>query len=579
MGWIDTYDWVNAGEDAQKSVKEKQKVFEEEVFCLFAQSVLSGEYLIRKEYISSLETLFEILSSAEQYDDDTMPLKTLAISEFNAMTYMLLEVIKSYRHLLTMLNNKYAKKRTKYIINAYRVQHEINGSAPFGALYNILIDITRIDHFLSYGKKTIDNLILYHTELTNGIEGKNLPDNVLQVLDVLDKKCLFLLKKLLVDDNTEFDYMIDFKPHHSDISKLDLGSFEIMDKRFEFYRAESYSNDVMGDELDIKARNKSLPIGQYTLLMKYYKDAKRTIHPQIDNIINDFDQIYSYLSDIFTSRSLDIYALGTLRNYMYNCRFSFLMKNPTYTFEDLQNDLNEIIDIQYKTGVLNFYPYRKAFEKAMQLFRREDKLEKLQFHKYKEFMQLCISRFEEAMQWCRENCFYPIQNTYRECLVAVQGFGAVFIASSFCRPVRYEKLQDELNSFKNQLLLVDNEIALREEKEEMKNLKKDIDNSRTREIEMLSVFTAIITFLFGTIGFFADNEEHDYVHLLYSVFGLGAILMIFVCGIHLITIRREKNVKDYFTHPRMWFCLFTILLSVSLIIWLIIKVNVITAAS
>lgn len=193
--------------------------------------------------------------------------------------------------------------------------------------------------------------------------------------------------------------------------------------------------------------------------------------------------------------------------------------------------------------------------------------------KYKDFLQYCIARFSEAMQWCRTNCFYPIQNTYRECLVPVADFGAVFVASSFCRSIRYDKLKDELNYFKSQVLLVDNEIALRGEQEEMRNLKKDIDKSRTREVEILSVFTAIITFLFGTIGFFADNKEKDFLHLIFSVFGLGAILMIFVSGIHLLTMRREKKVKDYFKHPRMCFCLFTILASVILIIWLVAKVE------
>ena len=122
-------------------------------------------------------------------------------------------------------------------------------------------------------------------------------------------------------------------------------------------------------------------------------------------------------------------------------------------------------------------------------------------------------------------------------------------------------------------MLVDNEIALREEQEEMRSLKRDIDNSRTREVEILSGFTAIITFLFGTIGFFASNKESDFLHLIYSVFGLGAILMIFVSGIHMLTMRREKEVGDYFKHPRMWFCIITILASVGLIIWLLIKVN------
>jgi hypothetical protein len=249
------------------------------------------------------------------------------------------------------------------------------------------------------------------------------------------------------------------------------------------------------------------------------------------------------------------------------------MKNSAYTFEQLKDGLYEIMDIQSHTGILNFYPYRKAFEKAFELFRNNSALEKDRIEEYKQLMQLCISKFSEAISWCRTNCFYPIQAAYRECLVPVSDFGAVFVASSFCRPVKYNKLEDELNVFKNQALLIDNEIALREEKKNLQNLKKDIDNSRTKEIEILSVFTAIITFLFGTIGFFAENKNNDFLHLVFSIFGLGAILMIFVSGIHLLTMRKEQNIGDYFKHPRALFCCITILASIGLLIWLVVKLN------
>ena len=208
----------------------------------------------------------------------------------------------------------------------------------------------------------------------------------------------------------------------------------------------------------------------------------------------------------------------------------------------------------------------------MQLFRLENSNEKAKFEEYKVFLQKCISSFSEAMQWCETNYFYPIQNTYRECLNPFEGFGAVFIASSFCRPVRYDQLRDELNEYKSKLLLFDNEMSLREEQDQMRSLKIDIDNSRTREVEILSIFTAIITFLFGAIVFYSDNNENDFVHLIFSIFGLGSVLMIFVSGIHLITMRKEQTVKEYFKHPRMWFSMFTILFCIGLIIWLLAHV-------
>jgi hypothetical protein len=397
------------------------------------------------------------------------------------------------------------------------------------------------------------------------------------VLKVLNEKCLFLLKKLLIDDGKYFDFMIDFQPYHYDTRDLSFSYYSDLDRRFEFYRSENYTNDPIGEELDIKAHKKTLFIGDYALLMKYYKDSANTRKVQIDNILKDFDGLYDSFCARFTQRPLDKYALATLKNYMYNCVFSFVMKEKSYTFDQLVKDLNNIIDIQFKTGILNFYPYRKAFKKALELLHSNDSLKIEDLMEYKNFLELCKSKFEESINWCRTNYFYPIQNCYRECLVPVADFGAVFIASSFCRPVRYEKLEDELATYKSQLLLVDNEIALREEKNELEKLRVDINNSKTREIEVLSFFVGIITFLFGTIGFFANIEEGDFVHMLFSILGLGAVLLIFVSGIHMVTMKKEDRVRDYFKHPRAWYCILTILASVSLLIWLVIKVKVLAA--
>lgn len=575
LGWANGFVWdSDHGEESFISFRDKVDAFENKLFPLFAQSVLSAEYLIRRDFPKTLDLLYELLTNGELYDDDVNQYKSVAIRSFNEMTYELGSVIRRLRYLLTMLNNKYEERQTKFVVNAYRIKKERSSKSTYGRYYDMLLDITQIDHFLSYDRHDIRRLIIYHNELSRGVDSKNLSDNSIMVLDILNEKCLFLLKKLLIDDEKVFSYMIDFQPYHYDARVFPFKYFAEVDSRFDFYRTEKYSNDPIGNELDTLARKKRLPIGLFPLLMKYYKDSKDTRKIQIENILDDFDEFYDSLLEQFTQRPLDIYALDTLKNYMYNCHFSFKMNEKSYSFEQLKDDLDTIMGIQDQTGILNFYPYRKAFKKALELLHNNESLEKEALDDYKEFLGFCIEKFNEAIKWCRANCFYPLQNCYRECLVPVANFGAVFLASSYCRPVKYEKLNDELNTFKNQALLVDNEIALREEKMEMKQLKKDIDNSRTRELEILSVYTAIITFLFGTIGFFADdNNNSDFLHLLFSIFGLGAILLIFVSGIHLVTMRKEDKVGDYFKHPRAWFCIVTILASISLLIWLIIKVN------
>lgn len=575
VNWLDLFDWsADKEEYSYEETVSKIVAFDQDVFFLLSQSVLSGEYIPTSHIPKHLDILCEVLNSGELFDDERNSHRTLVIKKFNALSYSLVEFSRRYRYLLTILERKYSVRQTQYLVNAYRQSHSTTDGSLFGDYYNALFDITLTDHLLCSDNRTITSLILNHSLLEKGISDPTLLQKNKLALGILNEKCLFLMKKLLIEDNKEFDYLIDFELKHYDATSLNFSYISKHDEAFEFYRSESYSNnDAYGFKLDMQAYSGKMFIGKYALLMKYYKDSKNTDNSQIEHILSDFNNYYEALTALFHKRSFDTYALNTLKNYMYNSRFSYRMKNDGYSFKLMKIDLKEIISLQKTTGVSNFYPYRKAIEYIFSQFEQNKNLKNEELKEYKALLNECISKFADSIEWCKTMNFYPIQSLFRECLTIVHDFGAVFVASSFCRPISYHKLKDELNAYKNKALYVDNEIEVRKERLELITIKSDIDNSRTREIEVLSFFTAIITFIFGTIGFFAENKNSDFLHLMYSIFGLGAILLIFVSGIHLITIRKEDNPVDYFKHPRAWFCILTILASVVLLAWLIINVN------
>lgn len=575
IGWVDSKDWTD-NDKSLESYYELNRIidfFDQDVFFFFSQSVLSGEYTLRGDIPNVLIDLDELFRNGEIQDGETNKYKSIIINRFNDLLNEFSVVLKSYRYLLTILDNKYEFKRANYVVNAYKTKGGLSGVSKFCRFYQILLSVTQIDHLLSSNDRTVRELILSLNELEDGIKDATILQKNQKALLILKDKCLFLLKKLLVEDNKEFDFMIDFERKHYDTTTFKFTHFDNFDRHFEFYRTEVYSNESIGQELDRKSINGKLLIGQYPLLMKYYKDSKNTDIAQINNILRDFDSLYENLFDTFQKRPFDRYALRSLKNYMYNSAFSFKMKDAAYTVEELQNDVQRIIELQNITGILNFYPYRKAIGWLINHFVNNNTLEEEKLSVIESLLKKYIAKFENSIEWCKTMSFYPVQNAYRECLTGVEGFGAVFVASSYCRPVKYDRLKDELNEYKNKALYIENEIAIRKERLELKQIKKDIDNTKTKEIEILSFYTALITFLFGTIGFFAENKNNDFVHLLYSIFGLGAILLIFVSGIHLITLRKEEHFKDYFNHPRAWFCVLTILASIGLLIWLVVNVS------
>lgn len=576
-GWLDSFQWDNE-EDSEESycqIRNKIEEFHQESFYLLASSILSGEYILRGNIVNDLIAFINRLYDSELKTDESNILKNLNVKEFNNLTKEYIQIIQSYRYLLADLDNKYELNHIDYIVNAYRKNSDVCNNSFCGLCFPILITITRIDHLLSSDKHTITKLILCHNDLEEIIKNPIITSKNKVVLSILNEKCLFLLKKLLIDDNRDFDFLIDFKHHHYDTANLRFIYLDKYDRYFEFYRTEAYSNENLGRELDRKSYENKLSIGLHTLLIKYYKDSNGTDKSQIDNILSDFNELYKRLMSTFSKRPFDKYALRTMINYMYNCNISYKMRNmnTSYSFENLQDDINEIIRLQNSTGIFNFYPFRKAILWLKEYFESHNTLSEMQSKQYRELLSLCIEKFEKSIQWCKEMCFFPIQNTYSECITKVDDFGPVFVASSFCRPVKYQNLRDELNEYKNLALSIDNQIAIREDRIKLEKLKLEIENSKNRQIEILSFFSAVITFIFGTIGFFAENKNNDFIHLVYSIFGLGAILLIFVCGIHLVTMKKEDSFVEYFKHPRTWFCIITLLACFILIVWMFFSIN------
>lgn len=312
------------------------------------------------------------------------------------------------------------------------------------------------------------------------------------------------------------------------------------------------------------------------LLMKYYKDHKDTIEQQVQNLIAEFDHVYTRILPQFSNRRFDVYALNTLKNYMYNCRLSFRM-NHNYTYEKLCSDMIEIEQIQRITHIKNFYPFKKAIAFLIKDIRNDfnnvSYSENTLAQKYQALNDY-IHKFETAIHWCKEQHFYPVQLLYNECLKKDNNSGLiVFMPSSFSRPINYNKLEDELKQYKSEFGLMKGELNLQKEKARIELLKNEIDASKKSNIEILGLFTAVITFLFGCVNIFSgtNNTIISLSEQILHIMCLGIILLLFVSAIYILTIRRENELKNYLKHPR--FILFGLSIIGYIIILAIIVYN------
>lgn len=162
---------------------------------------------------------------------------------------------------------------------------------------------------------------------------------------------------------------------------------------------------------------------------------------------------------------------------------------------------------------------------------------------------------------------------YNECSKSFDRI-RVFTPSSYSRPIDYKALNDDLQQYKTDVGILKGEISLHKERTKIEALKTEIDASKKSNIEILSLFTAVITFLFGCVNIFSDknNISISISQQILQIVCLGLILLLFVSAIYLLTLRREESIGAYFKHPRFYFFGLSILGYIVILCIIVIKV-------
>ena len=481
--------------------------------------------------------------------------------------------LKRYRHFIESINNQYSLTETFFVLNAYSYKGNPEKKSRFKRVYDILFSIAEYDHRLSYDNRRMKDLILSHSGLQQILDQEDVPQSLVPALNALDGKCLFLLKKLLIYDKSGVDFMIDFEHHHLDVDDINQEWITRLENCFEFYRKDNTYGDSFGNTLDTDSYKRKLRVSLYPLLMKYYKDSPYVTIDQIDNIINEFNVQFDRLQETFKFRPYDVYSLNTLKSYMYNSRLTFKLKDPTYSFKQLEKDISEIQEIQHEMRIVDYYPFMRASEFIGDRLESRDNNDLDEDRKMIKTMDEYLKHFSTAFSICSQQSFYPLQSLYNDCLVTKEDFGTVFFASSYCRPVQYSHIQERLEALQTKYLLCKNALYLKEERLEIESIKKGIDQSKKQTIEIISAFTAIITFIFGTIDFFSDAKASSFENQVFNILSLGLILLLFVSGISVFTMRHEDSFKHYLNKPRFWMCTISFVCFLGLLVFLVVRIS------
>lgn len=250
-------------------------------------------------------------------------------------------------------------------------------------------------------------------------------------------------------------------------------------------------------------------------------------------------------------------------NFINNCYFSYLVETHNLKLSGIKKQITTIQDIQRKTNVKNFYPYRKAIDAVLDCVDKhlndKDIEGRLIEDKLAEVSTL-LESFRDSLTWSSTHRFFPFQLTYNESIIKIHNIN-VFIPSTFAKIIDYEKLEEDFMQLKRKKELLEQKFDLTRTKVDIEQIKNNIKQSERKSMDLLILFTGVITFLFGTINIFVENRSSDFHQLIVNTSILGIILLLFVCLLLLLSpvFLQPMTIKYFFKTARFWLSLIFIL--------------------
>lgn len=117
-----------------------------------------------------------------------------------------------------------------------------------------------------------------------------------------------------------------------------------------------------------------------------------------------------------------------------------------------------------------------------------------------------------------------------------------FSASSFCRPINYDRLDSKLQDFELKRKFYDSQNELAKERETIIQIQDKISKKENKTFEYMGVFMAIITFLFASIPLFS-SQKLSTQEALWNIGILGVVLIIFLLILKIFQLLSDHNIK------------------------------------
>lgn len=517
-------------------------------------SLLNGEYVTVNTLRENCSKLKENLNKSPEITGAFNGSLQNKILEYSIGIGFLLD---SYSFFINEISNYFSEDKKNFAFSKKsrmsRISKSILTSSSEDALdyFLILIWLHQIDHFPSNTNEYISSIFELENDLleVNILEFADITENVKSKINFLKHKW----KKRKFDENPDLiQYRIDgeiriVEDYIGDNIQLQ-NWIDIIETQYEL-TSNNWKNELKNRVKPYK----NLPTDNLTLLqihqlIKFSKDVKKDALS-----LNRYCEELKLRLNNSIEESYDKYVLGISYNYSLNNQFSlFLEDQPNY---DLVR--KEYLNIKSKIqgNVNNFFLSFKYLEYLGQYFLRKIlEEEKIDFvNKYESIVKELWSEVEEYFEqkeWSKIHSNYVFILPYKESLVSTTGLSDVdniFYASSFVLPPsnkgiekNYTKIREYFEEIR---LYINTGKHFKKEIDKIKNLNDELDKKDFKSIEIISIFTAIITFVLSSIPSyrFVESVQESVLFML----SLASSLSLFIILILFTTRNLYKKWQAY----------------------------------
>lgn len=523
--------WLPDGEDENVLFDKNTQIdsFFETCFIQLSKSIISGEYIGTPNFIDVLNRFLEKTAAVEYAPLSSSNRKVdKLLSSYRDLNYSIYNSLQRYNSFIIVSKKKFNTEEDKYKYGFYRLKKEESTDNDLLLFSEIAIPLCVCDYQFSANEDEFQNLLIIRNRLMEYTNEGSAERKA--ILSILLQKCHFIIRKI---KKTPFYCNIESDVELIIPMEMNIGSYD------EFVKEECNSVSKAEELLvDINGMNPNLK--SFVLLMKYYKQ-NLTDKSDIDKmwfVLNQFSNIYQIKRDtqafISPANSIEKYnkfSLNSIFNFLHNCCFSFYTQKCEPNLRQIKEQLRHIEHMQARTGVLNFHPYEKAIEAIIRCIElhieKEDFDNRLIEDKLEELNRV-ILLYKDAYEWSSSHQFFPFQLPFEESMCSV-GDGSIrlFMPSAYARYINYDTLKVRLEQFNRTKEYLRFRCDLSMERKEITQIKEDIKTSDKKAYDLIAIFIAAITFLFGIVNIFINNATLNMYQLITNTIGLGVLLLLF----------------------------------------------------